>query len=60
MVAFTATQILNIDGGITGDLAGKLYPNGIPTHPENELARANQGAEVDQVVFAYSDVTTNT
>ncbi len=58
VVAFTATQIPNIDGRVyPALLAGDLYPEGIPVHPEAELADLIREHEVDEVVFAYSDVT---
>jgi predicted GTPase len=58
VVAFTATQIPNIDGRhYPPELAGSGYPNGIPILPENGLARVVREHEVDEVVFAYSDVT---
>lgn len=58
VVAFTATQIPNIDGRqYPGELAGKLYPQGIPIFPEAELVALIQKNQVDQVVFAYSDVS---
>jgi predicted GTPase len=58
VVAFTATQIPNIDGRVyPAALAGDLYPEGIPIHPEAELADLIQRHVVDEVVFAYSDVT---
>ncbi len=58
VVAFTATQIPNIDERIyPQELAGKLYPEGIPIYPENELPELIRTLKVDQVVFAYSDVT---
>jgi len=58
VVAFTATQIPNIDGRIyPPELAGKLYPNGIPIFHENELTDLIKKYQVDEVVFAYSDVT---
>jgi predicted GTPase len=57
VVAFTAAQIPNIDDRkYPQELSGKLYPNGIPIHPESELAALIQDLRVDQVVFAYSDV----
>jgi len=57
VVAFTATQIPNIAGRkYPAELAGKLYPEGIPIYPEGELVRLIQENQVDQVVFAYSDV----
>jgi len=58
VVAFTATQIPNIDGRIyPPELSGKLYPNGIPIFHENELTDLIKKFNVDEVVFAYSDVT---
>ena len=57
VVAFTATQIPNIAGRkYPAELAGKLYPQGIPIYPESELVRLIKENQVDQVVFAYSDV----
>ena len=58
VVAFTATQIPNIEGRVYPDvLAGKLYPKGIPIYPESELRRLIKELSVDQVIFAYSDVS---
>ena len=58
VVAFTATQIPNIDGRVyPRELAGELYPDGIPIAPESELEDLITRNEVDEVVFAYSDVT---
>jgi predicted GTPase len=60
VVAFTATQIPNIDGRCyPASLAGKLYPNGIPILPERELEALIRDKQVDEVVFAYSDVPYN-
>ena len=57
VVAFTATQIPNIDGRkYPAELAGSLYPAGIPIFPETELVRLIKDLKVDQVIFAYSDV----
>jgi predicted GTPase len=57
VVAFTATQIPNIAGRkYPAELAGKLYPQGIPIYLESELVRLIQEYQVDQVIFAYSDV----
>jgi predicted GTPase len=57
VVAFTATQIPNIDGRkYPAELAGKLYPAGIPIFPESDLVRLIEEMKVDQVIFAYSDV----
>ncbi|MDX6519353.1 MAG: hypothetical protein QOF50_2199, partial [Gaiellaceae bacterium] len=58
VVAFTATQIPNIDGRVyPAELAGDLYPEGIPILPESGLAQIVREHEIDEVVFAYSDVT---
>ncbi len=57
VVAFTATQIPNIDGRrYPAELAGSLYPQGIPIYPESELVNLIKSTQADQVVFAYSDV----
>src|SRR5512137_1592320 len=57
VVAFTATQIPNIDDRrYPPELAGKLYPAGIPIYPESDLERLIKEHNIDQVVFAYSDV----
>ncbi|MDY6874871.1 MAG: cyclic 2,3-diphosphoglycerate synthase [Chloroflexota bacterium] len=57
VVAFTATQIPNIEGRrYPPELAGNLYPEGIPIYPEAELDALIHRYQVDQVVFAYSDV----
>ncbi len=57
VVAFTATQIPNIDGRrYPAALAGPLYPDGIPIYPESDLNRLIAQLAVDQVIFAYSDV----
>ena len=58
VVAFTATQIPHIDDRrYPPSLAGDLYPDGIPIRPEEELEELLQEQDVDQVVFAYSDVS---
>jgi predicted GTPase len=58
VVAFTATQIPNIEGRrYPPALAGRLYPDGIPIYPESELETLIRTFDVDQVVFAYSDVS---
>jgi predicted GTPase len=58
VVAFTATQIPNIDGRVyPAELAGELYPEGIRIHPESELSDLVRDDSVDEVVFAYSDIT---
>ncbi|MEX1357078.1 MAG: cyclic 2,3-diphosphoglycerate synthase [Gaiellaceae bacterium] len=58
VVAFTATQIPNIEGRVyPAELAGPLYPQGIPILPERELETVVREHEIEEVVFAYSDVT---
>ncbi|HEX7395408.1 MAG TPA: cyclic 2,3-diphosphoglycerate synthase [Anaerolineaceae bacterium] len=61
VVAFTATQIPNIDGRkYPAALAGSLYPEGIPIYPDRELVRLIKDLNADQVIFAYSDVSHET
>lgn len=58
VVAFTATQIPDIDGRkYPAELAGDLYPNGIPIESEDRLAELIKELDVHQVVFAYSDIS---
>lgn len=58
VVAFTATQIPDIEGRkYPASLAGELYPEGIPIVAEESLAELIQKEDVDEVVFAYSDVS---
>src|SRR5213083_1040044 len=58
VVAFTATQIPNIDGRVyPAALSGELYPNGIPIVAEDELEAVIAQNAADEVVFSYSDVT---
>jgi predicted GTPase len=57
VVAFTATQIPNIEGrSYPPVLSGSLYPEGVPIYPEDELVDLIRNQNIDQVVFAYSDV----
>ncbi len=57
IVAFTATQIPNIaDRKYPPELAGRLYPDGIPIYDEKELTKLIKNHEVEEVVFSYSDV----
>jgi predicted GTPase len=57
VVAFTAAQIPDIEGRTyPPELAGPLYPRGIPIYAEADLPSLIQRLEVSQVVFAYSDV----
>ncbi|MHC1590756.1 MAG: GTPase, partial [Candidatus Helarchaeales archaeon] len=63
VVAFTIAEEQNI--GTTGEaeriypalLAGPSYPNGIPMVPESRLEEAIKQYKVDEVVFAYSDIS---
>jgi predicted GTPase len=58
VVAFTATQIPFIDERTyPARLAGPRYPDGIPIHPEDRLEELIHNLAVDDVVFAYSDVS---
>ncbi|MBC8248673.1 MAG: GTPase [Anaerolineales bacterium] len=58
VVAFTATQIPNIEGRIyPPELAGADYPDGIPIYPESKLTELIKELDIDQVVFGYSDVS---
>ena len=57
VVAFTATQIPNIEGRIyPAELAGSLYPAGIPIHEEGALESLIQEHNINEVVFSYSDI----
>lgn len=57
VAAFTATQIPNIEGRVyPPQLAGKLYPKGIPIHEEKDLLKLVKDLKINEVVFAYSDV----
>ncbi len=58
VVAFTAAQIPDIDGRkYPAELAGKLYPKGIPVYAEGELQKLIKDLKADICVFSYSDVT---
>ncbi|NLM25511.1 MAG: GTPase [Firmicutes bacterium] len=58
VVGFTAAQIPNIDGRVyPASLAGSNYPNGIPIYSENDLVEIIKKEKVQEVVFAYSDVS---
>lgn len=58
VVAFTAAQIPNITGRIyPPELTGPGYPQGIPIYPESNLPRLIREFDIDQVVFAYSDIS---
>ncbi len=57
VVAFTAEQIPNIAGRkYPPELAGRLYPDGIPIYEEKKLPEIVKENNVDEVIFAYSDV----
>ena len=57
VVAFTAAQIPDIEGRkYPAELAGSLYPQGIPIYAEEDLSKLIKELEVDDCVFAYSDV----
>ncbi|HHY04707.1 MAG TPA: GTPase, partial [Thermoanaerobacterales bacterium] len=57
VIAFTATQIPNIEGRkYPPVLAGELYPNGIPIYSEEKLPELIKEFDIDQVIFAYSDL----
>jgi len=58
VVAFTATQIPDIAGRrYPAELAGRLYPQGIPILEEKDMERLIAEHEIDAVVFSYSDVS---
>jgi predicted GTPase len=58
VVAFTATQIPDIEGRkYPAELAGKLYPDGIPIHAQTDLEKLITDLEVDDCAFSYSDVS---
>ncbi len=60
VVCFTATQIPDIEGRVyPPELAGDMYPEGIPIFADMELARLIREFAVDLVVFSYSDITHN-
>ncbi|MGB5364087.1 MAG: cyclic 2,3-diphosphoglycerate synthase [Aureibaculum sp.] len=60
VVAFTAAQIPDIDGRkYPTELAGKLYPKGIPIYEESDLPKLIKKLKVNDCVFSYSDVTYN-
>lgn len=58
VVAFTAAQIPDIDGRkYPPELAGKLYPAGIPIHAQDNLQKLIKDLNVDICAFSYSDVS---
>ncbi|RLL84630.1 GTPase [Petrotoga sp. HKA.pet.4.5] len=57
VVCFTATQIPDIEGRLyPKELAGELYPNGIPIESEANLANLIKENNIDEVVLSYSDL----
>ena len=57
VMAFTAAQIPDIDGRkYPAELAGSLYPHGIPIHSEDQLPRLIKELQVKTCVFCYSDL----
>jgi predicted GTPase len=58
VVAFTAAQIPDIEGRkYPAELAGSLYPDGIPIAAEEDLTKLIKELDVDDCVFSYSDVS---
>mgnify|MGYP001235195713 CR=1 FL=1 len=60
VVAFTAAQIPDIDGRkYPAELAGELYPEGIPIYDQSELPKLIKELDAEDCVFSYSDVPYN-
>ncbi|XPV75706.1 MAG: cyclic 2,3-diphosphoglycerate synthase [Desulfovibrio sp.] len=60
VIAFTAAQIPDIEGRVyPAELAGDLYPDGIPIHAEEELETIIREHEIDIVYLSYSDISHN-
>ena len=58
VVAFTAAQIPDIDGRkYPSELAGELYPEGIPIYSQDQLAELIVELQVDECIFSYSDLS---
>jgi predicted GTPase len=58
VVGFTATQLPHIsERKYPADLAGKLYPQGVPIHEEKDLEELIEKNDIDEVYFSYSDVS---
>ena len=58
VVAFTAEQIPGIDDRTyPAELAGPLYPEGIPIYPEERLAELIEELDADECAFSYSDIS---
>jgi len=57
VIAFTATQIPGIYGRkYPSELSGRLYPEGIPIYPEEDIQKLIKENDIDIVIFAYSDL----
>jgi predicted GTPase len=60
VVCFTATQIPDIDGRLyPSELAGSMYPDGIPIESDEKLMDLIREHKVDLVAFSYSDISHN-
>jgi predicted GTPase len=58
VIAFTATQIPDIAGRrYPAELAGSLYPEGIPIFEENDLESLVAEHKIEAVIFSYSDIS---
>jgi predicted GTPase len=58
VVAFTAAQIPGIENRrYPAELSGPLYPDGVPIYPEEQLRQLIRAQSVQQVIFAYSDIS---
>jgi predicted GTPase len=58
VIAFTAAQIPGIENRrYPPELSGPLYPDGIPIYPEEQLEEMIRAHDIQQVIFAYSDVS---
>jgi predicted GTPase len=58
VVAFTAAQIPDIEGRkYPPELAGELYPEGIPIYAEEDLPKLIKELEVGECAFSYSDIS---
>ncbi len=61
VVAFTATQIPDIDGRkYPAELAGELYPQGIPILDEGQLEDIIEKEGIQLCVMSYSDLPDST
>ena len=59
VVAFTATQIPNIEGRrYPAELAGSLYPEGIPIYPESDLLDLIKKHNVEPVSYTHLTLPT--